>query len=56
MSGWRLLDGIVWYRCSMLGMQEQIPLDAYATAGEVDTDFSNQGGIGQRREAQCRER
>jgi len=34
-------------------MQEQFRVDAYAMAGELDTYLSDQGGIGQKREAQC---
>ena len=54
MLGLGLWEGIVWCRCLTLRMQEQFPLHAYAMAGEVDTYFSDQGGIQQEREWQCR--
>jgi len=56
MSGWGLWECIVQYRCSMLRKQEQLPVHAYATAGEVDSYLSGHGGFRQKREAQCRPR
>jgi hypothetical protein len=40
----------------MLTLQEQFPLAANATAGEVDCDLSDQGEMEPIRDAQCRPR
>jgi len=52
-SWWELWECIVQYRCSTLRKWEQLPVHAYAMAGEVDSYLSDHGGFRQKREGQC---
>jgi hypothetical protein len=54
MSRWGLSKSVVPYRCSMVKMSEYFPLHACATAGNKDLYLSEQRGIWQRWDAQCR--